>query len=100
MSKSFKDWIASIRKAEGRMKRFQEDILSDDGFPDTDNYNEMRSYLKKNNASAHIMIVFAGCYKQYSSRVLKRKSHLELPRKDYEKGGVRNGKNKKPCSYG
>lgn len=69
---SFKDWIATIRKAKGKLKQLQEDILSDDNFPDTEDFDEMLSYLKKNKASVHSITVFAGCYRQYRNRVLKR----------------------------
>ncbi len=70
---SYKDWIAGIRKAQGKFKELQEDIIADDGFPDTEDREEMIAYLKRNNASGLILSIFRQSYKSYKGRILKRK---------------------------
>lgn len=67
---SYKDWIAGKRHLAGRHKRLQEDILSDDGFPDSLCRDEMLSYLKSHRASEKCLITFKSMYRQYEHTVL------------------------------
>lgn len=73
MDRSYKDWIAGIRKARGRFRDLQEDILADDGFPDTEDRDEMIAYLKRNNASDLIISIFLQSYKRYYERIVNKK---------------------------
>ena len=73
MDISYKDWIAGIRKARGKFKDLQEDIIADDGFPDTEDREEMIAYLKRNNASGLIISIFLQSYRSYNERIMKRK---------------------------
>lgn len=72
MDISYKDWIAGIRKTRGKFKDLQEDIIADDGFPDTEDREEMIAYLKRNNASGLIISIFRQSYKSYDERVLRK----------------------------
>lgn len=67
---SFKDWIAGKHHLKGRLKQIQEDVLSDDQFPDTTIKNDMISYLKKQNASSSFMSVFHKTYRKYKHEIL------------------------------
>ena len=67
---SFKDWIAGKHHLKGRLKRIQEDVLSDDQFPDTTDENDMISYLKKQNASRSILVIFCKTYGKYKREIL------------------------------
>lgn len=69
---SFKDWIAMKRRAKGMLKKLQEDILSDDGFPDTFKKDEMLAYLKKQNASDRFTREFCISYDNYRRKVLEK----------------------------
>lgn len=66
---SFKDWIASLHKTTNRLKRLQEDIVSDDNFPDTFDFEEMEKYLRSNNVSTHMYSLFVALYKEYKNRM-------------------------------
>ena len=67
---SYKDWLAGRHRLKGIAKLLQEDILSDDGFPDTTRREEMLAYLKKQNANNRFMRSFCISYKQYRKKVL------------------------------
>ncbi len=69
---SFKDWIAMKRHAKGMLKILQEDILSDDGFPDTFKKDEMLAYLKKQNASDRFTKAFCISYDNYKRNVIDK----------------------------
>ena len=78
---SYKDWIAGKHHLDGRLARVQEDILSDDGFPDTSEYDEMIAYLKKQNASGRFISTFRINYRRYKREVLDRYSLEQTERK-------------------
>ena len=44
---SYKDWITGKRHFHGKSKQVQNDILDDDGIPDTIERDEMIAYLRK-----------------------------------------------------
>lgn len=70
---SFKDWIAGRHHVKGKTKQLQEDILSDDSFPDSIEYEEMLAYLKTQNASFQFMKIFTDLYRgRYRIEVLDR----------------------------
>lgn len=78
---SFKDWIAGKHHLSDRNKNLQEDILSDDGFPDTTERYEMFEYLKRQNASNKYLNAFSVNFKKYQREVLYRYSHDHTTRK-------------------
>ena len=68
---SYKDWIAGRRHLKGYIKTLQEDILSDDNFPDSTHYQEMFQYLKKQKASTRFIRIFnTTFYDQYKKEIL------------------------------
>lgn len=85
---SFKDWIGSIRKTSGDIKRLQEDIMSDDNFPDTYDFEEMKRYLKTNNVTAHIYHLFLMLYKEYQRRMQRKYEFYCRKYENPKRGGV------------
>lgn len=83
---SFKDWIAGRHHVKGKTKQLQEDILSDDSFPDSIEYEEMLAYLKTQNASFMFMKIFTDLYRgRYRIEVLdKDKNRPRRFRKESE----------------
>ena len=70
---SYKDWIAGRHHLKGDAKKLQEDILSDDQFPDSIHQDEMLQYLKQQNASDKCIRVFNILfYELYRRQVLDR----------------------------
>ena len=70
---SFKDWIAGRHHVKGKTKQLQEDIVTDDSFPDSIDYDEMLAYLKSQNASYRFIKIFTDLYNgRYQRDVLDR----------------------------
>ena len=70
---SLKDWIAGRHHVKGKTKQLQEDIVTDDSFPDSIEYDEMLSYLKSQNASYRFIKIFTDLYRgRYKHEVLDR----------------------------
>ena len=70
---SFKDWIAGRHHVKGKTKQLQEDIVTDDSFPDSIEYDEMLAYLKSQNASFRFIKIFTDLYNgRYQRDVLDK----------------------------
>ena len=97
---SYKDWIAGRHHLKGRAKQLQEDIVTDDLFPDTTSYDEMLAYLKRQNASENFIRTYHGLFFGFYKLQVLDRNNIEAPYRAIRKRGDNHARQRTHQNHG